>query len=439
MSQSVAIGTLSAVTLLCSLSALAESLSDSSWSSHFQSTVITQSHGTFTSPYQGPNSLNPNFEIPTSITATLFVGRKLWQDAYFFANPEELMGSGLSQTHGIGAFPNGEIYRVDDPSPKINLSRLFFQQDIQLGGEKEIVPADLNQFAAEKTDHRFTLVAGKFTLNDYLDDNSYSRDPRSQFLNWALMDQGSWDYAADTRGYTWGIYGELHYPVWSLRLALVQISQVANGLDLNGDIIHANSENFEFEYRYNLNGSSGKVRLLSFVNNATMGNYRQALNIAASTGSAPDITKTRNYSTKYGFGLNAEQALTADLGIFSRVGFNDGATETWSFTEIDRSFSVGASLKGVAWGRSVDTAGIALMIDGLSKDHADYLSAGGSGFILGDGLLSYAPEYITEMYYSYRLNPFMTLSPDFSYVKNPGYNSDRGPVTIYSLRFHLEI
>ena len=423
--------------------ALADQIAASSdaqeWNIHFQTTTVTQTHGSFTSPYQGPNSLNPNFEIPSSVTSTLFVGHKLWRDAYLFVNPEETIGGGLSQTHGIAAFPNGEAYRVDDALPKTNLSRIFFQQDFGLGGGSENVPDSANQFQAAKDIKRITFVAGKFSLNDYLDDNTYSHDPRTQFLNWALMDTAAWDYASDTRGYTWGFYGELTFPVWSLRLALVQEPVSANSLDLDGNIVHAHSENLEFEYRYEYDSHPGKIRVLGFTNQANMGNYRQAVQLAAGTGSPPDITQTRSYSTKWGAALNLEQEVARDLGVFSRIGFNDGATETWAFTEAERSLSLGAMLQGTRWNRSGDTAGLAIMVDALSKDHADYLSAGGLGILLGDGALNYAPEDVVEAYYRFKLTRELGITPDFMFVNHPGYNADRGPVPIYAVRVHFEI
>lgn len=411
----------------------------SEWTNHFQATTVTQARGGITSPYAGPNSLSAAYENRTSITATLFTGHKLWKDAYAIVNPEESAGGGLSGTHGIAGFPNGEIYRVDDPNPKINLSRAFVQQDIGLGGETEKIEDDLNQFEATKAIDRLTVVAGKFSLNDYFDDNTYSHDPRTQFLNWALMDNAAWDYAADTRGYTWGLYLELHLTQWSFRFAIVQEPTVANQLDLDPHLLHANSENYESEYRYNLFARPGKARLLFFTNHADMGNYQESLTLAAQTQSTPDITQTRNYSTKWGFGLNVEQEITSDLGVFSRLSWNNGTTESWAFTEVDRAFSVGGSLKGTSWHRSSDNVGVAIMVNGLSQGHFSYLSAGGLGFMLGDGQLKYAPEEILEAYYLYKLSKPVGISPDVQFVNHPGYNSDRGPAAVYALRFHYEI
>jgi high affinity Mn2+ porin len=411
----------------------------SDWNEHFQATSITQTHNAFHSPYSGALSVTPTYEVPTSGTATLFIGHKLWKDAYAFTNPEESMGGGIAQTHGIAAFPNGEIYRVDDPSPKTNLSRLFIEQDFGLGGEKEKLEDDINQFARSVDVERVILVAGKFSLNDYLDQNAYSHDPRTQFFNWALMDTGAWDYSADTRGYTWGIVTELHLTNWSYRVALVQVPKIANGMMLDGDLTRAHSENLEVEYRHKFSNHPGRVRLLGYMNQADMGNYRLAIDQAAANHVTPDITQTRSYSTKYGFALNIEQELTPDLGLFSRIGWNDGATETWAFTEIDRSFSVGLSLKGTRWHRADDVFGFAIIVDGLSKDHEDYLAAGGLGFIIGDGALNYAPEEIIETYYSYQLIKPLSLTLDLQGVNHPAYNADRGPLAIYGLRVHYEI
>ena len=427
----------------------ANPVGSSDWSNHFQATSITQTHGSFRSPYQGTYSLTPNFEIPTSFTATLFVGHRLGKDTFVFINPEESIGAGLSQTHGIAGFPNGEIYRVDDPNPKTNLSRLFVQKDFGFGGGREPVEDQPNQFAGSRDERRLTLVAGKFSLNDYFDDNTYSHDPRTQFMNWALMDNASWDYAADTRGYTWGFFIEYHIADWSFRGAMVQEPASANGLDLDGNIAHAHGDNFEIEHRFKIADHPGKVRLLGYMNHALMGNYREAIAAAAGTGLTPDVTATRTYRTKYGLGLNFEQELSTDLGIFSRIGWNDGTTETWAFTEVERSYSVGASLKGNAWKRPDDVVGLALIVNSIGKDHTDYLRAGGIGFIVGEGpaagspvggpYLNDAPEEIVEAYYLYKLTPALGITPDFQFVNNPGYNSDRGPVAIFSLRLHLEI
>ena len=351
-------------------------------------------------------------------------------------NPEVSAGTGLSKTRGVAGFPNGEIYRVDTSDPKFNLSRLYLNQDFGLGGESERLESDQNQLAQIKDSDRITVVAGKFSLNDFFDQNTYSHDPRTQFLNWALMDNGAWDYAADTRGYTVGAMLEYHRSKWAVRFGSVAVPKFANQIDLEYQISTARSDNLEFEYHYQFRGHPGISRILAYENHAHMGNYRTTLN---TPGDNLDVTLSRTNSVKYGFGFNAEQEFSADLGSFMRLGWNDGATETWAFTEIDRTLTAGAVLKGSAWRRNQDTVGIAAIINGLSKDHANYLEAGGYGFLVGDGKLNYGPEEILETYYSFQAWKQGWISADYQFVNHPGYNSDRGPVSIFSGRLHYAL
>jgi high affinity Mn2+ porin len=304
-----------------------------------------------------------------------------------------------------------------------------------LGEETEHIDADKNQLRTDIPVRRITLAAGKFSLNDFFDNNTYSHDPRTQFLNWALMDNGAWDYAADTRGYTWGIYLEYNEAQWSVRAATAMEPKEANKLELDTNISQAHGDQIELEHRHRMGAHPGAVRLFGYRNNAHMGSYAETLSNPAF---GMDVTQTRAYRTKYGFGLNLEQELTSDLGVFSRIGWNDGATETWAFTEIDRTVSIGASLKGARWGRPDDVVGLALIANGLSKDHADYLSAGGYGFIIGDGRLNYAPEEILESYYSLQAFKSFAATADYQFVNHPAYNADRGPVHLIAGRLHYE-
>jgi len=405
------------------------------WSIHFQATTVTQQHGYFNSPYSGINSFSPYPENKTSLTSTLFLGRKLWQNGEFYLDPELSGGQGLSSTHGIAGFPNGEIYRVDSTDPKGSIARAFFKQVFGLGGTRENIKPDQNQLCSEVDKNRITLVCGKFSLNDYFDNNSYSHDPRTQFLNLALMDNGAWDYAADTRGYTWGFMLEYNRENYAVRVASVLEPKEANQMDLDLNIPQAHGDNAEFEYRYSLSSHPGKVRVLAYANHAQMGNYGDALKILP----APDITQTRSYCVKYGFGLNIEQEITKALGSFLRAGWNDGATESWAFTEIDRTLTLGLCLNGSSWKRPDDTVGVAVIVNGLSPDHRDYLAAGGYGFIIGDGKLNYAFEEIAETFYSWKIFRQFAVTGDFQFVNNPAYNQDRGPVEIFAVRLHYEL
>ena len=409
------------------------------WTVHEQFTSILQGHEPLHSPYTGPNSLFPGTEGRTSITATLFLGRRLWEGASFYVNPEVIAGQGFSQTHGLAGFPNGEIYRVDNPDPKIVLSRLYYQQIWGFGTGTETLSSDQNQLGGPVPEIRLTMVGGKFSLVDFFDDNAYSHDPRTQFMNWALFTNGSWDYPADTRGYTYGFYAEYNQPRWAIRAASVLEPREANGLSLETRISRAHGDQIEMETRYHRESHPGKLRLLAWLNHAHMGSYQAALAQAVSSGAPPDVAATRDYSQKYGFGVNIEQELTKDLGFFSRAGWDDGRTETWAFTEIDRTVCAGLSLKGSAWHRPDDTLASAVVVNGLSPDHKNYLRAGGTSFLIGDGQLNYAPEQIWETYYALRVYQHVTLSPDVQLIKNPAFNADRGPVVIGAIRVHLEI
>lgn len=411
-------------------------LATEEWSFHLQSTLITQNHNAFPAAYSGTNSLQSYQEQRQSFTTTLFLGRRLWNSAALYVDPELTAGAGLSQTLGMGGYPNAEIYRVDSLEPKGNLSRVYVQQNIEFEGEKEIIAADKNQLADNLSQSRLTFIFGKFSLNDFFDNNSYSHDPRTQYLNWALMDNGAWDYAADTRGYTWGLFVEFNQPHWAFRVASVLEPVQANQLALETDLTKEHGDNAELEVRYGLSTHPGRLRFLYFQNHAHMGNYRLALNASPVN---PDVTSNRDYRIKYGFGINLEQEIVKNVGIFSRWGYNDGTTETWAFTEIDSTFSFGLSVGGNFWKRDQDILGLAWVSNGLSQDHGDYLAAGGYGFIIGDSRLNYAREQIIESYYSFSVWKNCSLAVDYQYVLNPAYNQDRGPVSIWAARAHFEL
>jgi high affinity Mn2+ porin len=406
------------------------------WSIHGQATVITQGHPDFNALYSGVNSLSAEGETKTSLTATLFLGRRLWRGGEFYFNPEITGGEGLSLTHGIAGFPNGEIYRVDTPTPKFNPARLFLRQVFALGdATSEAVEADDNELARLQPSRRITVLLGKFSLNDFFDNNQYAHDPRTQFMNWAFMDNMAWDYAADTRGYTVGFMLEYADPVFSIRWSEVLVPTIANGMTFDTDLKQAHGDNLEAEVRYHLGEHLGRARFLAYINHAHMGSYAETL---ATPVSPPEITSSAAYRAKYGFGLNLEQELTASLGVFARLGWNDGKEEAFIFTECDDTVSFGASLRGTSWSRAEDTLGLGLLVNGLSSVHAQYLADGGQGFLLGDGGLSYAPEEIVELYYLWRPESHFGISGDVQFVQDPGYNSDRGPTWVFAARGHYE-
>jgi high affinity Mn2+ porin len=292
---------------------------------------------------------------------------------------------------GLAGYPNGEIYRVDSPDLTVQISRAYFQEIFGLGGEQERQEADENQLAQITDISRITFIFGKFSLNDFFDDTIYAHNPRTQFMNWAFMDNGAWDYAADTRGYTWGFYLEFNQAHWALRLASVLEPDRANQMGMDLDISHAHGDNLELEVRYSVEDHPGKTKLVFYENHAHMGSYGLAV---SQNPSAPDVVSTRDYRIKYGAGLNVEQEITKDVGFFGRWGWNDGTTETWAFTEIDTTLALGLNVVGSLWGRVLDNIGVGFITDGLSGDHATYLASGGYGFIIGDGALDYSREQI---------------------------------------------
>ncbi|HZX57348.1 MAG TPA: carbohydrate porin [Mucilaginibacter sp.] len=404
---------------------------------HFQQTIITQYKPSFSAPYSGQNSLSPNTETQSSITTTLFGAARLWKGAEAYFNPELSGGAGLSKTLGVAGFPNGETFRVGAAEPKIYIARLYFKQNFEWGTEKDTIDDDANQLAGLKSKRYFSVAIGKFGMADFFDGNNFSHDPRSQFMNWALMDNAAWDYPANTRGYVLGATAELGQPTWTLRFAFTMVTTVPNESVWDAQIGKANTETIEFEKRYTFSGQKGTLRILTFLNNGKFGNYRDAI---TQNPFAPNVDTTQAYGRhKYGFGINADQYLTKDFGVFAKASYNDGHTETWFFTEIDRSLTFGGVLKGTSWKRSDDELGLAFIVNGLSADHKDYLAAGGYGFLIGDGKLNYAPEMIAELYY--KINAYQKkiwLTPDYQFILHPAYNADRGPVNLLGLRAHVE-
>ena len=413
---------------------------DNGWSLHFQQTLIQQWHQDLSPRYAGPFSLQARENAKLSFTSTLFIGRRLWKNAAVYFNPEVAGGSGLSGATGIGGAPNGETFRIGDPAPQLYLARLYVRQLWALGPQTEDFPDDLNEVAGRRPTHYLALNVGKFSVADYFDQNSYAHDPRTQFFNWSLMSAGAWDYPANVRGYTAGAVLEYITPALALRAGVSAMPTEANGPTLDLNYGKARALTVELTKPYAVGGHPGAVRLLGFRNQAAMGSYRLAVQEAGPDG--PDVTATRaDRRTKYGFVVNAEQELSKEIGAFGRLSYNDGHNETWAFTEIDQSLTVGLTSTGARWHRPTDRLGAALVANGISGDHRAYLAAGGSGFILGDGRLDYGLEYIGEVYYSIDFPRYhAALSPDYQIVCNPGYNTSRlpGPVHIVALRLHVE-
>ena len=341
---------------------------------------------------------------------------------------------------GVANATNGELPRVASATPKPYIARLYVTQDFGFGSEKETSSSAENQLAGQRPLTRYSITVGRFTLTDFFDNNRYSHDPRTQFMGWAVMFNGAWDYPADTRGYTWGWMHEFHARNWSLRYASVAEPRVANGLRFDRRILVNRGDTVEEEARYSLSGHPGAVRLLEYANHARAGTYAESIQLSQGSGKPPDITATRRNGTlKYGVGFNLEQEITKDIGVFGRLGWNDGKTESFAFTAIDRLVQAGVSVTGTSWKRKDDVVGSEITASGLSPIHREYLALGGLDFLIGDGRLNYGTEKIWESYYSARIIGRFFTTFDLQYIRNPAYNRDRGPVWVPSIRLHLEL
>ena len=414
-----------------------DSVKDRGWSFHGQATSIWQYHPDFSAGYTGKNSLQTSEPGQVSFTSTFFAGRRLWKQATIYFNPEVAGGSGLSSATGVAGFPNGETFRIGSKQLKLYVARLFLEQKFAIGKETSWDADDLNQVQQHTPARYISIRAGKFSIADFFDNNRYSHDPREQFMNWSLMSNGAWDYPANTRGYTIGAVVEYHTPSWAVRASMTQMPTYANGPTLDNNIGKAHGITLEGEKNIHINDRSGVVRLLLFHNLAKMGNYEDAIKNTM----PPDIVAVRgDPRSKNGFGVSLEQEITSKAGIFVRGSWNDGHNETWAFTEIDRSLSGGIVWNGASWSRKNDEWGAAVVVNGISDPHRNYLKAGGYGFIIGDGNLNYGHEAIFETYYKFSIPViFLSLSPDYQFVLNPAYNKDRGPVHIMGVRAHLQL
>ena len=421
---------------------------DNGWSYHFQFTGISQSHFKFNAAYSGKNSLADTADFGAfSVSSTLFFGRKLWKNAAFYFDPEVSGGEGLSYALGVAGALNGETYRIGATAPSIFVARGYLQQYIALGKtDYATVDDDNNQVAGKIPANRIAISAGKFAASDFFDNNTYSHDPRAQFFNWSLWANGAWDYPANTRGYTMGVVVELIEEKWgAVRFSSVAVPTVANHPDLEYVFGKAHSETFEIEKKMKMGAHPGTIRVLFSHTASRAPSYADGLN-ALKTGDSTTLKVisgnaegTTYGGGKYGIGLNIEQEITGDLGFFARGGWNDGKYASWAFTEIDRTGNAGFSLKGTGWHRPDDVVAIATVFNGISSGHREFLKEGGYGFIIGDGTLNYGLENITEFFYNAKLTKSFWLTFDYQFVRNPGYNKDRGPVNVFGFRGHIEM
>jgi high affinity Mn2+ porin len=405
---------------------------------HGQLTFVEQGYPNFRSPYEGANSLPSEHEIRDTVSTTAFVGWRPLPGTEVYVNPELAQGLGLGSTLGLAAFPNGEAQKASFPLPRFNVARFFVRQTIGLGGEQETIEDGPNRLGGNQDVSRITLTAGKFAVTDFFDGNNYAHDPRADFLNWNMYCCGSYDWTMDKLSYTWGAFAELNQKAWAVRAGYFLVPVISNDNRYDPHVLERGEYIAELELRYSLFSQSGKLRFMPWVNISNAGSYSEAVDLPIISPNYPDITLTRRVRTNYGFVINAEQAITNDLGIFSRVTWNAGHTEKIAWTDCDESISLGAVLKGTSWGRANDRIGISGVLEGLSPDARAYFAAGGLGILIGDGRLNYRPEKAFETFYAYSINKWTTLTGDYQLFLDPAYNGDRGPVSVVSARLHAE-
>ncbi len=411
------------------------------WQAKFQSTYIWQKSSGFPAAYSGQNSLSDQRESGYTFTATAFLGARPWRGGEVYMNVEVGQGAPLSGLTGLGGFSNGEATKVSGSQLKGYLQRLFLRQTWNLGGESEYVESDFNRMAGFVDKNRFVLTVGNFATLDIFDGNAYAKDPRTQFLNWSNMAYTAFDYAADARGFGWGFAGEWYQDDWVFRFGRMTGPKEPNGEALDYRIFKHFGDQVELEHSHSIAEQPGKVRLLAWRDRAVLATWQDAgaWYVSHPSGDPQAILYVRdNLHTKYGYGINIEQAVTDNLGLFMRAMRADGRTETYAFTEADGSFSTGLALKGASWGRADDTFGLSWMRNTISSDRRNYLTLGAISYFIGDGGLNYRPESIVETYYSLKLVRGLWLSADYQYITNPAYNADRGPANIGSLRVHAE-
>jgi high affinity Mn2+ porin len=403
---------------------------------HGQTTLLEQYDPRFHAPYAGPNSLAPNIARETW-DATAFLGWRLRSGAELWVNPEIDQGFGLSGTLGVAGFPSGEAYKVGQSTPYLRMQRAFIRQTINLGGDTEKVEASINQFSGSQTANRLVITVGKFGAVDVFDTNKYAHDPRSDFMNWTIVDTATLDYAADAWAYTYGAAAEWYQGPWTVRGGAFDLSIAPNSTEVDPTFQQYQLDG-EIERRYQLWGQPGKIAVTGFLTRGRMGSFQDAIQLAALTGGPADITQVRQYRSRGGVSMNLEQQITEQLGVFARAGVANGNLEPYEFTDVDRTVAAGLSLAGKQWGRPDDTFGLAGVVNGITGVHEAFLNAGGLGILVGDGMLPHpGTERIIETYYSLPVS-YLRLTLDYQFIVNPGYNTDRGPVSVLGARLHAQ-
>jgi high affinity Mn2+ porin len=408
------------------------------FSIHGQSTFIEQYHPAFRSRYSGPLSLDSGSHGDETLSLSLFVGLGLWQGAEFYVNPELLQGFGLSNSTGIAGFSNGEAFKVGTKGLIDKISRVFLRQTFALGHATQALESGPNQLGWQRPVDRITITVGKYAVVDIFDDNEYAHDSRSGFLNWTLNEMGAFDMASPAYNYTYGAAAEWYQAFWTVRAGFF-----LEPTHPNSESIDTKFRQFqpvvELEERHALWGKPGKLKLLVFGKHVAAGSFSEALELSRATGQTPNTALVRNGRVwGYGCGVNLAQQISDDLGMFVRASVQTGRYEEFAFTQVQKSVSAGLLLSGAKWGREDDVVGLGAVADGIFKQERAYLAAGGTGIIIGDGALNYGGEEIVEIYYKFVPWRWAAISADYQFVNHPAYNRDRGPVSVFAVRIHLE-
>jgi high affinity Mn2+ porin len=413
------------------LAAAQDRLEKQGWLLRGQATFVLQGHPRFRSPYRGDGSLSPAANARNTFSSDFVLGRRLWQGAEVVVDASITRGFGLTNSVGVAAFPNNEAFRLGSTEPYFYVPRAFVRQTIGLSADSVPPDGDPLRFTEPLPRERITITAGKFSVWDIFDDNRYAHDARTQFLNWALVGAGGFDFAADARGWTYGVAAEWENGTWGVRAGAFQVARRANGLFMDPGVTRAWQLIGQVDRFYEVGGRPGAARVLYGASRARQSTWGELF----SNGFDTFEKNPTGYRLKHMLALNFEQELADDLGAFARLSWNDGRTQSFMFTEMDRAVSAGLSLRGLRWGRPADTVGLAANVGWISEGRRHYLEAGGIGFIIGDGRLSYGPEWVTELYYDAGVAPGLNVALNYQLVVNPAYNNDRGPVNIVAVRF----
>lgn len=410
------------------------------FASYVQSTFTEQFSPGFAARFTGPESFPAYATGRETLDVTAYLGVRPWQGAELWWNPEIDQGFGIGNTFGVAGYISGEAYKVGAQDPYLLQQRLFLRQTVDLGGDKAKIDPDLNQLAGTQTADRLVITAGKFSVVDVFDTNTYAHDPRHDFLNWSVIDQGSFDYAANAWGYTYGAAAELYWGRYAARIGAFNLSTTPNGLNVEPRVLGQFQLIGEIEEDHTIGGQPGKIKFLYWIDRGELGSYLDAIAAARLAGTTPTTADVRSYKTKDGISLNAEQQVATGIGVFLRAGVSSGTVEEDAFTDINKSVSAGVSLAGDRWGRPDDNAGAAFAFNEISHSGKAYLAAGGLGGIIGDGALpNSGPEQVLETFYSFSLyKSYVLATADYQLINHPAYDTGRGPVSLLGVRLHAQ-